>query len=114
MNGSSGEAICRPWRGLVALECTHEGGNGELVPANQLSGGPLERTRSGNFVSAITCGVASAQLYAFLERRTDSGFNKVVLKRLYQSKQHRAPISLSRLARFVAGQVGRLNILVYI
>lgn len=78
-------------------------------PVN-FSGGPLERTRSGNFGSAITCEVVSAQLYAFLERRTDSGFNKVVLKRLYQSKQHRAPISLSRLARYVAGQVRRLII----
>ena len=73
-------------------------------------GGPLERPWGSSFGCRVTCGVVPAQLYAFLERRTDSGFNKVVLKRLYQSKQHRAPISLSRLARYVAGQVGRLNI----
>ena len=54
----------------------------------------------------ICASRAPAQLYSFLERRTDAGFNKVVLRRLYQSKQHRAPISLSRLARYVAGQVG--------
>ena len=52
--------------------------------------------------------VAAAQLYTFLGRRTDAKFNKVVLKRLYQSKQHRAPVSLSRLARYMAGKVSRL------
>ena len=46
-----------------------------------------------------------SQLYSFLARRTDSGFNKVVLKRLYQSRIHRAPISLSRLARYMANEV---------
>lgn len=49
--------------------------------------------------------VLAVQLYSFLERRTNSSFNKVVLKRLYQSKQHRAPISLSRLTRYMAGKV---------
>lgn len=29
----------------------------------------------------------------------------MVLKRLYQSKQHRAPVSLSRLARYMDGKV---------
>ena len=48
---------------------------------------------------------AAAQLYSFLARRTDSGFNKVVLKRLFQSRIHRAPISLSRLARYMEKQV---------
>ena len=48
---------------------------------------------------------AVAQLYSFLARRTDSGFNKVVLKRLFQSRIHRAPISLSRLARYMENQV---------
>ena len=48
---------------------------------------------------------AVAQLYSFLARRTDSGFNKVVLKRLFQSRIHRAPISLSRLARYMTNQV---------
>jgi large subunit ribosomal protein L18e len=39
-------------------------------------------------------------LYRFLARRTDSKFNKLVLKRLMNSRVHRAPISLSRLNRF--------------
>ena len=39
------------------------------------------------------------QLYKFLARRTDSKFNKVVLKRLNQSRTTKYPISLSRLVK---------------
>jgi large subunit ribosomal protein L18e len=39
-------------------------------------------------------------LYRFLARRTDAKFNKLVLKRLMNSRVHRAPVSLSRLSRF--------------
>jgi large subunit ribosomal protein L18e len=45
------------------------------------------------------------QLYSFLVRRTDSNFNKVVLKRLYMSKTNRPPLSLSKLAKFMEGKV---------
>ncbi|KAJ2664764.1 60S ribosomal protein L18 [Coemansia sp. RSA 1200] len=38
------------------------------------------------------------KLYRYLARRTNSNFNKVVLKRLYMSRVNRPPISLSRLA----------------
>merc|ERR1711931_30864 len=38
------------------------------------------------------------KLYRFLARRTDSKFNKIVLKRLFMSRQNRPPLSLSRLA----------------
>ncbi|KAJ2608965.1 60S ribosomal protein L18 [Coemansia sp. RSA 1804] len=38
------------------------------------------------------------KLYRYLARRTNSNFNKVVLKRLYMSRINRPPISLSRLA----------------
>lgn len=41
------------------------------------------------------------KLFRFLARRTDSAFAKVVLKRLYMSKTNRAPLSLSRLARYM-------------
>ena len=76
-------------RTLVGLRLrSHQGSRIELVPCKLLE-----------------AAVLITQLYSFLERRTDSGFNKVVLRRLYQSKQHRAPISISRLARYVAGQV---------
>ncbi|KAH6899617.1 solute carrier family 25 member 42 [Thelonectria olida] len=37
------------------------------------------------------------KLYRFLARRTDSSFNKVVLRRLFMSKINRPPVSLSRI-----------------
>ncbi|KAK4087920.1 hypothetical protein Purlil1_7678 [Purpureocillium lilacinum] len=42
------------------------------------------------------------KLYKFLARRTDSSFNKVVLRRLFMSKINRPPVSLSRI-------VGNIN-----
>ncbi|KAI6092279.1 solute carrier family 25 member 42 [Hypoxylon rubiginosum] len=41
------------------------------------------------------------KLYRFLARRTDSSFNKVVLRRLFMSRMNRPPVSLSR----VKGQI---------
>ena len=37
------------------------------------------------------------KLYKFLHRRTDSKFNKVVLKRLFMSKTNKPPLSLSKV-----------------
>ncbi|NXT32740.1 RL18 protein, partial [Pelecanoides urinatrix] len=37
------------------------------------------------------------KLYRFLARRTNSAFNKVVLKRLFMSRTNRPPLSLSRM-----------------
>lgn len=48
---------------------------------------------------------AGVQLYAFLVRRTESKFNKVVLKRLFMSRTNRPPLSLSKLAKFMSGKV---------
>ena len=42
------------------------------------------------------------KLYRFLARRTDSKFNKAVLKRLFQSRTNRPPVSLSFLNRQLA------------
>ncbi|KAG0673278.1 60S ribosomal protein L18-A [Kluyveromyces marxianus] len=39
------------------------------------------------------------KLYAFLARRTDAPFNKVILKSLFLSKINRPPVSVSRIAR---------------
>lgn len=39
------------------------------------------------------------KLYRFLARRTDSGFNRVVLKSLFLSKANRPPVSLSALKK---------------
>jgi len=42
------------------------------------------------------------KLYRFLARRTDSNFNKVILRRLFMSKINRPPVSLSRIAKQVS------------
>ncbi|KTW31124.1 60S ribosomal protein L18-A [Pneumocystis jirovecii RU7] len=39
------------------------------------------------------------KLYRFLARRTESPFNKTVLKRLFQSRVNRPPVSISRIIR---------------
>ncbi|XP_044498336.1 60S ribosomal protein L18-2-like [Mangifera indica] len=44
------------------------------------------------------------KLYRFLVRRTDSNFNKVILKRLFMSKVNKPPLSLSRLIRYMKGK----------
>lgn len=52
------------------------------------------------------------QLYRFLVRRTESDFNKTVLKRLFMSKINRAPLSLSKLVKFMEGKDGKVAVLV--
>lgn len=42
------------------------------------------------------------KLYRFLARRTNSRFNKVILKRLFMSKMHRPPVSVSYISRQVS------------
>jgi len=42
------------------------------------------------------------QLYSFLDRRTDSKFNKTIHKRLNQSRLNRYPISISRITRILS------------
>jgi large subunit ribosomal protein L18e len=46
------------------------------------------------------------KLYRFLARRTDSNFNKVILKSLFLSKINRPPVSVSRVARAATHQKG--------
>lgn len=41
------------------------------------------------------------KLYRFLARRTDSNFNKVILRRLFMSRINRPPVSLSRIVKNV-------------
>lgn len=52
------------------------------------------------------------KLYRFLARRTDSAFAKVVLKRLYMSKTNRAPLSLSRMVRYMRNKETSTAVLV--
>ncbi|KAI9836848.1 MAG: hypothetical protein M1819_001013 [Sarea resinae] len=44
------------------------------------------------------------KLYRFLARRTDSDFNKTVLRRLFMSRINRPPMSLSRIAANAANK----------
>jgi len=52
------------------------------------------------------------KLYAFLARRTDSSFCKVVLKRLYMSKTNKPPISVSKIAKYMAKNEGKTAVVV--
>lgn len=52
------------------------------------------------------------QLYSFLSRRTDSGFNAVVLKRLIMSRTNRPPMGLARIARYMAGKESKIAVVV--
>ncbi|KAG0042356.1 60S ribosomal protein L18, partial [Linnemannia elongata] len=57
-------------------------------------------------------GDSHCYLYRFLARRTDSSFNKVVLKRLFMSRVNRPPMSVSRVARNMAGKDGKTAVIV--
>eukprot|EP00252_Welwitschia_mirabilis_P020331 TRINITY_DN495_c0_g1_i1.p1 TRINITY_DN495_c0_g1~~TRINITY_DN495_c0_g1_i1.p1 ORF type:complete len:188 (+),score=20.74 TRINITY_DN495_c0_g1_i1:163-726(+) len=52
------------------------------------------------------------KLYRFLVRRTNSGFNEVVLKRLFMSKRNRPPLSVSRLTQLMKGQENKIAVVV--
>ncbi|CAO3667601.1 unnamed protein product [Umbelopsis vinacea] len=52
------------------------------------------------------------KLYRFLARRTDSNFNKVVLKRLFMSRINRPPVSISRIVRHTKKQEGKTVVVV--
>ncbi|KAJ2162913.1 hypothetical protein GGF46_000296 [Coemansia sp. RSA 552] len=52
------------------------------------------------------------KLYRFLARRTNSNFNKVVLKRLYMSRVNRPPVSLSRLANLTKNSTAQTAVVV--
>eukprot|EP00887_Chlorella_sp_A99_P008232 scaffold12.g8232.t1 len=52
------------------------------------------------------------KLYRFLVRRTESDFNKVVLRRLFMSRTNRPPLSLSKLVAFTKGKEDKIAVLV--
>ncbi|KAI0472583.1 ribosomal protein L18e/L15P [Xylariaceae sp. FL0804] len=53
------------------------------------------------------------KLYRFLARRTDSSFNKVVLRRLFMSRINRPPVSISRIkSQVTRGQEGKTVVVV--
>ena len=52
------------------------------------------------------------RLYRFLTRRTDSKFNKVILRRLAQSGLTKGPMSISRIALNTKGKADKIAVLV--
>ncbi|KAF4977736.1 hypothetical protein FZEAL_5784 [Fusarium zealandicum] len=54
------------------------------------------------------------KLYRFLARRTDSSFNKVVLRRLFMSKINRPPVSLSRIVGNISKEEGEKRTVVVV
>lgn len=54
------------------------------------------------------------QLYRFLVRRTNSKFNKIILKRLCMTRVNRPPVSLSKIANLMShpGRAERIAVIV--
>ena len=52
------------------------------------------------------------QLYSFLARRTDSGFNKIILKRLMMSRTNRPPLGLNRVLRYTQSAPEKIAVVV--
>ena len=52
------------------------------------------------------------KLYAFMARRTDCKFNKVVAKRLEMSRTNRQPLSLRHLAKYMKGKEDKTAVVV--
>ena len=52
------------------------------------------------------------RLYRFLDRRTTSKFNKVILRRLAQSSLTKGPMSISRIAMNLKGKEDKIAVLV--
>ena len=64
------------------------------------SGGRIKLHKTRKLVTKNIYHRLLVKLYKFLSRRTTSKFNKVILKRLLNSRVNRAPISLSKLATY--------------
>eukprot|EP00929_Paragymnodinium_shiwhaense_P029702 TRINITY_DN1696_c0_g3_i1.p1 TRINITY_DN1696_c0_g3~~TRINITY_DN1696_c0_g3_i1.p1 ORF type:complete len:187 (+),score=51.61 TRINITY_DN1696_c0_g3_i1:85-645(+) len=52
------------------------------------------------------------KLYKFLARRTDSKFNKVILKRLNGARRNKPPLSLSKLIKNMGSKEGKVAVVV--
>lgn len=52
------------------------------------------------------------QLYSFLARRTTSNFNKIVLKRLIQSRTNRPPMGINRVLRYTKNHQEKIAVVV--
>merc|ERR1719253_1247340 len=79
----------------------------DLIAGGRIKNKNRQAPKSENVYLALL-----VKLYRFLARRTDSQFNKVVLKRLYMSKMNRPPMSISKVARFAKGKEDKIVVLV--
>lgn len=70
----------------------------------------LLRVRTRN--QATVPVVLPLQLYTFLARRTDSGFNAIVAKRLTSSRSNRPSMGLARIARYMKGKADKIAVVV--
>ncbi|KAJ1326766.1 large subunit ribosomal protein L18e [Microdochium nivale] len=52
------------------------------------------------------------KLYRFLARRTESSFNKVILRRLFMSRVNRPPVSISRITGQIKGNEEKIVVVV--
>nr|GEU74422.1 60S ribosomal protein L18-2 [Tanacetum cinerariifolium] len=77
-----------------------------------VAGGKSKRTKRNAPRSDDIYLKLLVKLYRFLVRRTGSNFNAVILKRLFMSKVNKPPISLSRLARYMAGKDEKIAVIV--
>lgn len=87
-----------------------------VCPSASVSAAASDRRPSlplnASLCSPPSCLLASPQLYAFLARRTDAGFNAVVLKRLIMSRTNRPPMGLARVQRYMNGQEKKIAVVV--
>lgn len=67
-----------------------------------IAGGRSKRNKGRTMTTTNLYHRLLVKCYKFLSRRTDSKFNKVVFKRLQNSRVNKAPVSLSRLNRYAA------------
>ena len=71
----------------------------DLVKRGRIKNSNKKDTRSTNLYQHLLI-----KLFRFLSRRTDSSFNKTVLRRLISSRINRPPISISKVAQLLKGQ----------
>merc|ERR1719408_1190097 len=71
----------------------------DLVKRGRIKNSNKRNTRSTNLYQHLLI-----KLFRFLSRRTDSAFNKTVLRRLISSRINRPPISISKVAQLLKGQ----------
>ncbi|KDD74971.1 hypothetical protein H632_c955p1, partial [Helicosporidium sp. ATCC 50920] len=76
------------------------------------AGGRVKKTRRTETKSQNPYLQLLIKLYTFLDRRAPCSFNKVVLRRLVQSRVNQAPMSLSRVSKLMTKKQDKVAVLV--